>query len=223
MLDNRLEFYRNNCRRIPSVAGRVIPEVASSRAEYETKILRRIYRDIAPLDTEGVLCHEWLNARGAIARFDRDTIEIRVLDVQESPVADLAICDFIVSCVKHLAAQPPAPEIDERELAAILLDAIAEGRRTLIRNPAYLARLGCEHDQASIGDLLIHFRRLLANALLPESHEPLDLIISEGCLSERILAALQSDYSDSNIDRIYRGLADCLAEGELFRGFSLTR
>ena len=45
-----------------------------------------IYRDLAPHDPEGVLRHEWVNARGAIARFDRMAIEIRVLDVQETPV-----------------------------------------------------------------------------------------------------------------------------------------
>jgi hypothetical protein len=32
-----------------------------------------------------VLRHEWVNARGAIARFDRSAIEIRVLDVAECP------------------------------------------------------------------------------------------------------------------------------------------
>ena len=51
-----------------------------------------MYDDIAPLDPDAVLQHEWLNARGAIARFDRNTIELRVLDVQECPRADLAIC-----------------------------------------------------------------------------------------------------------------------------------
>jgi len=38
-----------------------------------------------------VLQNEWLNSRGAIARFERDTIEIRVLDSQETPAAELAI------------------------------------------------------------------------------------------------------------------------------------
>ena len=56
--------------------------------------------DIAPLDPDGTLQHEWLNSRGAIARFDRNAIEIRVLDIQECPVADLAICFQVMSFLK---------------------------------------------------------------------------------------------------------------------------
>ncbi|HEY5623468.1 MAG TPA: glutamate-cysteine ligase family protein, partial [Gammaproteobacteria bacterium] len=80
-LDTRLDVYRTNTRRIPSVTGRVIPEPAMTRAEYEARILEPMYRAIAPHDPDGILRHEWLNARGAIARFDRGAIEIRVIDV----------------------------------------------------------------------------------------------------------------------------------------------
>ena len=48
---------------------------------------------------------EWLNARGAIARFGRGTIEIRVLDVQECPQADLAICAAVVEVLQALVAE----------------------------------------------------------------------------------------------------------------------
>ena len=73
-------------RRVPSVAGQVIPEPVCSRDDYEREILRpHLSRSSRRYDPEGVLRHEWLNARGAIARFDRNTIEIRVLDVQECP------------------------------------------------------------------------------------------------------------------------------------------
>ncbi|HAL85576.1 MAG TPA: hypothetical protein DCM31_01010, partial [Deferribacteraceae bacterium] len=37
-----------------------------------------MYRDIAPYDPECILQEEWLNSRGAIARFDRKAIEIRL-------------------------------------------------------------------------------------------------------------------------------------------------
>ena len=88
--DTRLEIYRHNARRLPIVSGRVIPEPVFTRAEYE-RAARQPLRAIAPLDPDGILQEEWLNARGAIARFDRGAIEIRVLDVQEHPAADLAI------------------------------------------------------------------------------------------------------------------------------------
>ena len=69
LADYRMEVYRSNSRPVPSVTADVIPEPVYSRGDYEQKILQRMYRDIAPLDTQGVLRHEWLNSRGAIARF----------------------------------------------------------------------------------------------------------------------------------------------------------
>jgi gamma-glutamyl:cysteine ligase YbdK (ATP-grasp superfamily) len=70
-LDSRLEVYRKNTARIPSVTAAVIPEPVYSRGEYEERILGAIYRDLAPYDPKGILRDEWVNARGCIARFDR--------------------------------------------------------------------------------------------------------------------------------------------------------
>ena len=103
MLDNRLVVYRSNCARIPSVTGEVVPEPMGSIGEYHERVLEPIYRDLAPHDPEGVLRHEWVNARGAIARFDRMAIEIRVLDVQETPAMDVAYAALIVEVLKRSA------------------------------------------------------------------------------------------------------------------------
>ncbi|MCA9056823.1 MAG: hypothetical protein KDA75_23530, partial [Planctomycetaceae bacterium] len=100
--DNRLAFYRTNAKRIPSVTGAVVPEPVFTREVYERDLLGGLYRDIAPFDPDGLLQEEWLNARGAIARFDRMAIEIRVLDVQECPSADLAIVALTTAVVKAL-------------------------------------------------------------------------------------------------------------------------
>ncbi|MBC7792496.1 MAG: glutamate--cysteine ligase, partial [Clostridia bacterium] len=96
-LDQRLAVYRTNSKRIPSVCGRVVPEPVYTRADYEERLLSRIYADIAPLDQDGILQDEFLNARGAIARFGRGSIEIRVLDTQECPKADMAIIALTVA------------------------------------------------------------------------------------------------------------------------------
>src|SRR5688572_19884226 len=48
--DTRLEVYRNNQQQIPAIAGKVIPEQVFSQQEYEKKIFKRIYADIAPYD-----------------------------------------------------------------------------------------------------------------------------------------------------------------------------
>src|SRR5690606_17301416 len=89
--DTRLDVYQSNQRKVPSIAGRVVPEQVFTQKDYEEQILQRNYQDIAPYDPEGILQDEWLNSRGAIARFQRNAIEIRVLDIQECPAADLAI------------------------------------------------------------------------------------------------------------------------------------
>ena len=59
-----------------------------------------MFADIAPYDPAGVLQHEFLNSRGAIARFDRSAIEIRVLDVQECPQADTAIAALMAAVLE---------------------------------------------------------------------------------------------------------------------------
>jgi gamma-glutamylcysteine synthetase len=81
-LDYRMEVYRHNADRVPSIAGNVVPEDITGEADYQRVILAPMYRDIAALDTQGVLQEEWLNSRGAIARFDRHAVEIRVVDCQ---------------------------------------------------------------------------------------------------------------------------------------------
>jgi glutamate---cysteine ligase / carboxylate-amine ligase len=99
LLDTRLETYRRNAERMPSITGLVIPEPVSSYQNYQDIILNPMYEDIAPHDPDKILQYEWLNSRGAIARFDRNAIEIRVLDTQETAQADIAIAAMIVYMV----------------------------------------------------------------------------------------------------------------------------
>src|SRR5690606_13051527 len=72
----------------------------------QSKVLQPAYDAIAPHDPEKLLKHEWLNSRGAIARFDRNAIEIRILDTQENPSHDLAICSLIIAVLEKLCALP---------------------------------------------------------------------------------------------------------------------
>ena len=132
LLDNRLEVYRLNQRLIPSVTGRVIPEPVFTPQAYREEILATMYRDIAAHDPEAILQHEWLNSRGAIARFERNTIEIRLLDVQECPAADLAIVSLLVALLQALVAEEWLSYAEQKlwpvaELEAVLLATIREG------------------------------------------------------------------------------------------------
>lgn len=124
-LDTRLDVYRNNAARVPSVSGDVIPEPVFTREDYDREIFQRMYRDIAPLDVEGTLQYEWLNARGAIARWDRHAIEIRVLDIQECPAADLAILQSIRDVLQNLVLEDASDygrqrSVPQNELVTLL-------------------------------------------------------------------------------------------------------
>lgn len=157
-LDSRLVAYSGNAARVPSVAGLVVPEPVFSQAEYEREILGRIYADLEPHDPEGVLRHEWVNARGAIARFGRGTIEIRLIDAQECPTADLAVVAAIVSLVGaltvgRLAERDLRADPDTESLACLLQEAAVEGERAVARDRRLLRALGIRKDEAPLGEL----------------------------------------------------------------------
>ena len=221
ILDNRMRVYQGNARRVPSVAAAVVPEPVFTRADYEEQILRRIYRDIAPLDPEGVLQHEWLNARGAIARFDRNTIEVRVLDVQECPQADLAICAAIVAVLRAMTDQRWTSTAEQQAmatgpLAALLNAVVRDAEDTVIDDAGYLAHFGSSKAPSTARELWQH----LIDELIPASSPwktPLETILSAGTLARRILCALAGDL-DGRLLPVYRRLADRLAEGRLFVG-----
>ena len=103
--DTRLYFYQHNQARSPLVGGGMIPEPITSKKDYYAKILHPMYRQMHALDPSGLLEEPWLNSRAAIPHFDRGSLEIRALDAQECPLADLAICDFIICLLRWIIVQ----------------------------------------------------------------------------------------------------------------------
>ncbi|MCC6909105.1 MAG: hypothetical protein IT430_14275 [Phycisphaerales bacterium] len=226
LLDNRLEVYRSNARRIPSISGAVIPEAVYSRAAYETDILQRLYADIAPHDPAGILQHEWLNARGAIARFDRDAIEIRVLDVQETVVADLAVIRMVIELVRALCEQRWSDTLSQQRwpiepLAEIFLAAVRHAETASIDNRAYLETLGLAVNSCTIGGLWRHLAEslVLANAdIADEIKAALGVILDEGTLATRMMRVLGPEPSRPRLREVCEQLCDCLQRGVMFRG-----
>ena len=101
---------------------------------------RPLYAALAPHDPERLLCQEWANACGAIARFDRNAIEIRVVDVQECPVADVALAAAIIDLVGLFYEDDGRPQPPSSELAEILRAGIRDGERARIDSPVYGVR-----------------------------------------------------------------------------------
>lgn len=227
LLDSRLAVYEQNCRRIPAATGRVVPEPVFSSAEYHRLILEPLYADVAPFDAEGVLQEEWLNARGAIARFERSAIEIRVLDVQECPQADVAICALIADVLEGLTSgrwvDPAHLEAWDTERLYSLLQATIRDADLAVISAAEYPRLFGMRGRGNItaADVWKH----LAEAVGPDARSryanlraTVKTLLKRGPLARQILTAVGREPSRERIAAVYRQLCDCLAAGRIFAG-----
>ncbi|HJV73042.1 MAG TPA: glutamate-cysteine ligase family protein, partial [Noviherbaspirillum sp.] len=221
--DYRMQVYCDNAQAIPSIAGMVIPETITSRTAYEQRILAPMYRDIAPHDPEKVLRQEWLNSRGAIARFDRNAIEIRVIDTQEYPHADLAIAAATTAAVEMLYSGQIASLVEQQEmttkaLAVILRDCLHNAELTVLDNATYLRLLGFPSSRCEARELWQYLVERMPKDDTQQWRAPLETILRQGTLARRILRALGDDYSHARLHAVYRKLCDCLHEGRMFEG-----
>ena len=226
-LDNRLSVYRTNCARIPSLTGRVVPEPVFTRADYKREILQRLYRDLEPYDPGRVLRHEWVNARGAIARFSRNTIEIRLLDMQECPAADLAIAAVVVEVLKLLVGETwsdlRAQQAWSVEALADILEAvIVDADAATITDGDYLTTLGYPGPvPCSAVQLWRHFVDTVFGSnpsALAFCQRELATLLERGPLARRMLSALGPNPPRDRIADLYRTLCDRLDAGVMFEG-----
>lgn len=220
ILDNRLDVYCNNSRLISEIAGDIIPEPVYSESEYRQRIFEPMFRAIAPHDPDGNLQDEFLNARGAIARFDRGAIEIRLIDVQECPLADLAIVQAVVHAVRAMAEERDCRSEDQKvwsseRLRKILSRAIREGENTVIDDHDYLAMWGL-HGRPACTAVDV-WRHILRDTKWETKglEAAFDVICTRGTLATRMLARMGHDPSNKDIRLLYGKLADCLMQGRL--------
>jgi len=224
MLDTRLKYYKTNQAKIPSITGRIIPEAVFSKRNYLNTIYEKIKSDIAPYDPQQVLNPIWVNSRGAIPRFDRGSVEIRVMDIQECPSADMAILTLVIETIKALVSErftDCESQMKWRtEILAQLLDKTSEkAQDAVISDRDYLNAFGFSGNTASVAELWSHITDRLVrsgNVAVTTSRREIDVVLSQGTLSQRILKALGSDHSRENITSVYRHLCDCLAQNRMF-------
>jgi carboxylate-amine ligase len=220
--DTRMEYYRNNSRRVPLVAGAVIPEPVFTPQEYRERILVPMYQAIAPLDPEGVVQDEWLNARGTIARFVRDTFEIRVVDMQECPAVDLALLGLIVAVLRGLVSERwsdwrQQKSWDVPPLEAIMLATIRDAERAVIQDSAYLRLFGLDEQSCTAGRLWRHlYEQAQASELPAEFGAMLAALLQHGSLATRIGRALGPAPDRARIAAVYESLCACLQRGVPF-------
>jgi gamma-glutamyl:cysteine ligase YbdK (ATP-grasp superfamily) len=218
--DTRLEYYKTNQKEIPEMTGLVIPERVFTKADYYATIFEPIKQVIKKYDTNNILDHHFLNSRGAIARFDRNAIEIRLVDIQECPKADIAICALIIEVLKLLANEDTTSLKKQKkwlkqDLFSILNAVIKDGEAYNISNLDYLELFGIKQ-ASNVKNVWQQLYILVKDNISKDYQNALEVIFNHGTLSTRIVNALNHDVSVKNIELVYKQLATCLEENKMF-------
>ena len=224
MLDTRLKYYKTNQAKIPSITGRVIPEAVFSKRNYLNTIYEKIKSDIAPYDAGQVLNPIWVNSRGAIPRFDRGSVEIRIMDIQECPAADMAILALVIETIKALVSERFVDFESQTKwktdfLAQLLEKTSVKAQEVVVDDQEFLNVFGFPERSGNVRELWIHItERLLRSGTVAvsTSRREIDVVLNEGTLSQRIIKALGTDDSIAHITSVYRQLCDCLAQNKMF-------
>jgi glutathione synthase/RimK-type ligase-like ATP-grasp enzyme/gamma-glutamyl:cysteine ligase YbdK (ATP-grasp superfamily) len=226
--DARLAWILEHQARIPESCGQLVPEYVESFADYRRTILAPMYAALDRLPDTAAIRHDFFNARGAVFKFHRRAMEVRVLDTQECPKMDVAVAVFVRSALKWLTgrvlegkAALPAHELLVEDFRAC----IRAGSAALVLAPHTMV----ERDETGRTDARAVLRFFLdgaRKAVRKDEAAYLELVermIDTGTLSEHIRAALLpfADASDEEFTeaarKVYIELMDCLEANEPWR------
>jgi len=214
-MDNRLHFYLMNQAEVPSITGDIIPEYVSSFEEYEKTTVRRYSEDLAKVNAPRCLLNkEWLNSRGAVIRFDRKAVEIRIMDEQECIKSDVALSCFIRAALRGILQHKDGFEHQPHDvLVSNLRAVIRDGLDALVKHPkGSTARQVCRHlYQIANGNASSEEKKYL---------ETIKRRIEEGNLSDLILKevtkkVLRTDLEEA-IFTVYSKLASSLERNRVY-------
>lgn len=221
-LDARMEAYMQTHVKLPQIMGSLIPEAVFSQEDYYREVLGPIAQALAPHDPTRLLDPQAMNTRGAVPRFDRDLIEIRVIDSQECVTADLAIAEFLMIVLKALTSGRWVSTYlqrawSEEDLLSIFRETVRTADEAAIDNRDYLLMFGLmKQDQMPVMKLWQHlfvefYGDLSEGARLHIAH-----ILEHGSLATRILKRTGKRLSHEKIRSVYTELAACLQEDRAF-------
>lgn len=229
-IDNRLQFIIEHQTKIPESCGHIVPEFVASLHQYKRDVLGPMYRAVEKLEGGRSLRHEFLNARGAVFKFSRDSMEVRILDTQECVKMDVAIAAFVRWALRALADAllagrlvTPAHPLLVEDFRAV----VREGTRARVHAPHLLSP--DERDDEGKVEVRRVLEELvaLARRRAPAREEPyLDLVAGiarQGSLSECMKAALEPYMGDFDTfteaaRRLYIQLSECLVENRPWAG-----
>ena len=223
-LDTRMQYYADHCKVMPSLTGKLIPEPLFDQASYRREVFDKIAEDIAPHDPHKVLEVDFLNARGAIARFDRGSIELRVMDVQEYPGADVAICAAVIAVVKSLVNQQwstceQQQTVSTDSLRAILDQVTIDAENATIDDANFLSLFNVQKTSCTTRELweVLLDRSRRDDTALANLYAPIEIIMDQGTLSTRICKSLGAEFDHESLVNVYDQIADCLDNWEPFQ------
>jgi len=221
-LDARMEAYLHTLEKLPQLMGSLIPEPVYAQEDYYREILGPIAQALASHDPTRLLDAGSMNTRGAVPRFERDLIEIRVIDSQECVGADLAIAEFLIAVLKALTSGRWVSTYLQRawaedDLLAIFLSTIKGADDTVIANRDYLLMFGLmKQDQMPAMKVWQHLFVELYGDLSEGARQHIAHILEHGSLALRILKRTGKRPSQEKIRAVYAELAACLQEDRAF-------
>ena len=226
---NRLAHILTHQLKVPASQGELVPEYCESLAGYRRDIFGPMFAAIDALPDSKAIRGEFLNARAAVIKFSRQSLEVRVLDTQECVKLDVAIASFVRWSLAWLAGELQSGRLALPKHALLVKDlhaTVQHGSQARVHAP-YLDDL--PRDEAGLSSVADLLRALLTRArtrVTPAEAPYMDLIasvIESGSLSERIAARLRPHQGNEDAfteaaRRTYIELADCLLDNEPWRG-----
>jgi gamma-glutamyl:cysteine ligase YbdK (ATP-grasp superfamily) len=223
-LSSRMVFYARNQLRIPEITAGVIPEYVESLEAYRRRILGGIYGALRRVRGTELLRHEWVNSRGAILRFDRKAMEVRVVDLQECPKMDVAIAAYVRAVLTAMSRRIAAGELELPTRAALLADhrsAVRRGLDAPVSTRISRSKGAPRTARSLLGALLEE-----AGDVVRANERPyLELVagrIERGNLAERIRHRTDGPRTAARrratIRAVYTELMDCLERNEPWPG-----
>lgn len=222
MRDNRLRYLRTRYMNFPAVGGKMIPEPVFGEKKYREQIHGSIARELIGTIAEGKIDPAQLNNRAAVPDFDRRSLEIRIMEPQECPAAEMAIIKLVTELIKALTEEKFITFEEQVEarmeiLCGVLADTIEQGGSAEVFSSEYLSFFGMNEVSSVSGIWRRIFEKLSMDPLKPLAlyEKELSVILDQGCLADRIITVLGEKPHPEAIRQLWLRLADCIRQNKL--------
>jgi gamma-glutamyl:cysteine ligase YbdK (ATP-grasp superfamily) len=221
IMSARTDACLHHVEALPELIGPVIPEAVFSEEDYYRTVFSPMAQALARGDGGHVLDHFSMNARAAVARFDRGDVELRVMDVQECVSANLALAELTMCVLRAMGSgRWVSPYLQrawiEDDLYPIFQQTVREGGQAVITNRDYLLMFGLmKQDQMSAQKIWQHLFVELYGDLSDDCRRVLAHILEHGCLAFRMLRKVGRKPSPAALADLVDALGQCLAKDEL--------